>query len=306
MNALIRYKTAGLVLLGAVLLTACASAPKIDPRVTALQGKLETLENNPELASRGGEALKTARMAVQLASQPAKRATDQEIAYRLYAADRLVQTAEMSARARLAEDLRKDLVKEHEKLVLQARTLEADRARQQATQARQSAADALAQRERALQEAAEAQKLRDEAQMAQSVAMESQRSAETAAVVARTEAESARLAAADEAEKARQARTEAEAARTEAESARLVAADEAEKARQARTEAEAARTETESARLAAADEAEKARQARSEQKRPGPRWSPCAAVCQNSRRNKLSVACSSPWVMCCSNSISPS
>lgn len=126
----------------------------------------------------------------------------------------------MSARARLAEDLRKDLVKEHEKLVLRARTLEADRARQQAMQARQSAADALTQRERALQETAEAQKLRDEAQVAQSVAMENQRTAETAAVAARTEAESARLVAADEAEKARQARTETDAARAEMESLR--------------------------------------------------------------------------------------
>jgi outer membrane protein OmpA-like peptidoglycan-associated protein len=220
MNAFIRNKTAALVLLGAFLLTACATAPPIDPRVTALQSKLETLESNPELASRGGEALKAARTAVQWASQPAKRVTDQEIAYRLYVADRLVETAEMRARASLAEDRSKDLVKEHDRLVLEARTLEADRARQQATQARQSTADALAQRERALQEAAEAQVLRDEAQLAQSVAMESQRAAETAAEAARTEAQSARLATADEAEKASQARAETEAARAEMESLR--------------------------------------------------------------------------------------
>jgi len=248
MNALIRYKTAGLVLLGAFLLSACATTPPIDPRVTALRSKLETLESNPELASRGGEALKAARAAVQLASQPAKRVTDQEMAYRLYVADRLVETAEMRARASLAEDRSKALVKEHDKLVLEARTLEADRARQQATQARQGAADAMAQRERALQEAAEAQALRDEAQLAQSVAMESQRAAETEAEAARLEAEYARLAAAGETEKARQARTEAEAARAEAESARLVAADEAEKARLARAETEAARAEMESLR----------------------------------------------------------
>jgi len=217
MKAYIPYKTAGLALLGALLLSACATAPTVDPRVTALQNKLETLENNPQLASRGGEALKTARAAVQLASQPDKRATDQEIAYRFYVADRLVQTAEMRARARLAEDRNKDLVKEYETLVLEARTMEADRAREQATQARQNTAEAMAQRERALQEAAEAQKLRDEAQLAQSVAMDSQRAAETAAQAARTEAESARLSAADEAEKARLARAETEAARAEME-----------------------------------------------------------------------------------------
>ncbi len=248
MNTFIPYKTAGLVLLGALFLNACATAPTVDPRVTALQYKLETLESNPELAARGGEALKTARAAVQLASQPAKRVTEQEISYRIYVADRLVETAEMRARARLAEDRSKDLVREHDRLVLEARTLEADRARQQAAQARQSAAEALAQRERALQEAADAQKLRDEAQLAQALAMDSQYSAETAAEAARTDAENARLAAADETEKARLARTEAEVARTETENARLTAADEAEKARLARIEAEAARAEMASMR----------------------------------------------------------
>ncbi|MGB7453595.1 MAG: OmpA family protein [Lysobacterales bacterium] len=220
MSAFIQYKTASLILLGALLLTACATAPTIDPRVTALQNRLMTLESNVELASRGGEALKAARAAVQRAVEPAKRSSDEEIAYRLYVADRLVQTAEWSARARLAEDRRKDLVKDHEKLVLEARTMEADRARQQATQAKQSAAEAMALRERALQEAAEAQKLRDEAQLAQSLAMESQLAAESKAAEARSEAESARLVAADEAEKARQARAEAEAARVEMESLR--------------------------------------------------------------------------------------
>ena len=220
MSTFIQYKTASLVLLGAFLLTACASAPTIDPRVTALQNKLMTLESNAELAARGGEALKAARTAVQLASQPDKRASDQEKAYRIYNADRLIQTAEWGARARLAEDRRKDLVKEHDNLVLEARTMEADRARQQATQAKQSAAEALALRERALLEAAEAQQLRDEAQLAQSLALEGQLAAESLAAEARTEAEIARLEAAGEAEKARQARAEAEAARAEMESLR--------------------------------------------------------------------------------------
>ncbi|MCW8926291.1 MAG: OmpA family protein [Xanthomonadales bacterium] len=248
MNAFIPYKTAGLVLLGVFLLSACATAPTVNPKVTALQTKLETLESNMELASRGGEELKTARTAVQWAVKPPKRSTDQEIAYRLYVADRLLQTAEWSARERFAEDRSKNLVKEHEKLVLQARTLEADRARAQAAQARQSTADALVLRERALQEATEAQELRDEAQLAQSVAMENQRAAETATSVARTDTENARLAAAGEAEKARMARAETAAARTDTENARLAAAGEAEKARKARAETAAAKAEMESLR----------------------------------------------------------
>lgn len=248
MSTFISYKSVGLILLSAFLLSACATTPTVDPRAVALQTKLEALENNPELASRGDEELKAARTGVNWALNPPKRSTDQEIAYRFYVADRLVQTAELRARARLAEGRSKNLVKEHDKLVLEARTLEANRARQQATQANQSAAEALALRNRALQEAADAQKLRDEAQLAQSVAMENQRSAETATEVARSEAERARLAAAEEAEKASTARTEAELARTETEAARLAAMDEKEKARLARAETEMARAEMESLR----------------------------------------------------------
>lgn len=220
MNAFTSYKSAGLALLSVLLLAACATTPPVDPRVTALQDKLQTLENNTQLASRGGEELKAARAAVQRVVQPSKRLTDQEKTFRIYVADRSVQTAEWSARARLAEDQRKDLVKEHEKLVLEARTREAERARHQATQAKQSAAEALALRELALKEAAEAQALRDEAQLAQSVAIEGQLAAENAAQAATTDAEIARLAAAEEAEKARLARAEAEAAKAEMESMR--------------------------------------------------------------------------------------
>lgn len=220
MNAFTSYKTAGLALLSVFLLAACVSTPPVDPRVTALQNKLQALENNTELASRGGEELKAARAAVRRVVQPENRLSDQEKAFRIYVADRSIQTAEWSARARLAEDQRKDLVKEHEKLVLEARTLEAERARQQANQAKQSAAEALALREVALREAAEAQTLRDEALLAQSVAMEGQLAAENATQAAMTDAEIARLAAMDEAEKARLARAEAEAAKAEMESMR--------------------------------------------------------------------------------------
>lgn len=220
MSAMANLKAAGLALSCAFLLASCASTPTIDPRVTALQDKLEALEGNPELAPRGGEALKMARVAVDLVSVHSRNLSDEEEDYRFYAADRLITTAEMTARARLAEDRRKDLLKEQEKLVLEARTLEADLARKQAQQARQSAAEAVALREQALKEAAEAQRLRDEATLAHELAVESQLSAESAAELARLEAEEARLMAQEEAAKAEQARAEAEAARAEMESMR--------------------------------------------------------------------------------------
>lgn len=220
MSALAKLKPVGLVLIGTFLVAACASTPTVDPRVTALQDNLMALESNTELASRGGEALKAAKLAVNQVSGPTKNLSDEEVAYRFYAADRLIQTAEMTARAKLAEDRRKELVKEQERLVLEARTLEADLARQQTQQARQSAAEAVALREQALAEAAEAQRLRDEAQAAQLLAVEGQLSAESAAEAARSEAGKARLIALAEAERAELARAEADAAKTEMESMR--------------------------------------------------------------------------------------
>ncbi len=210
----------GLALICTFLIASCASTPQVDPRVTALQVKLMALENNTELASRGGEALKRAKSAVDLVSGPSRNLSDEKVAYNFYAADRLIETAEMTARAKLAEDRRKELVKEQDRLVLEARTLEADLARQQAQSARKSASDAVVLRERALAEAAEAQRLRDEAQMARSMAEEGQLSAESAAEAARSEAEKARLLALTEAERAALARAEADAAMAEMESMR--------------------------------------------------------------------------------------
>lgn len=215
MSALIRMKPVGLVLVCVLLLASCASAPQIDPRMTALQAQLMALENNAELASRGGEALKSAKMAVNQLSDPKRNWNDDEVAYRFYAADRLIETAEMVARENLAADRRKELIKEQDRLVLEARTLEANLARQQAQNAQQRTAEAVALREQALAEAAEAQQLRDEAQTAQLLAQEGQLSAESAAASARAEAENARLLALAETERAQLARAEADAAMAE-------------------------------------------------------------------------------------------
>lgn len=199
-----------LALIFGFLLASCASAPQTDPRMVALQQRLMTLEANAELASRGGQALKRAKGAVDELANPPRKWNDDELAYRFYSADRLIGTAEMTARTQLAEDSRKALLKEQESLVLEARTLEADRARQAALTAQRSAAEAVALREQALAEAAEAERLRDEARLAQSIAEQGQLSAESAA-------ESARLLALAETERAEQARAEAEAAKAEME-----------------------------------------------------------------------------------------
>lgn len=213
-----------------ILLAACASTPDVDPRVVSLQNNLDRLVANTELAARGGEELKNAEIAVRRVVNAPRRMDEREFDYMLYAADRLIQTAEYSARARLADDQRNALVREQEQLVLEARTLEANRAKASAEAANRSATEAMALREQALREAAEAQKMRDMALAESQDALTRQQLAEQAAEAAQDEAQSARLQAMAEAERA-----EAEARR---------AMTEAERAAAARAEAEAARAET--------------------------------------------------------------
>jgi len=213
-------KSTGLMLAAGMLLAACATGPVKDPRATALQNELNRIIGNIDLASRGGQELKNAENAVHKATTLPRKTRDRDRDYYFYAADRLLQTAEMSARARLAEDRRSELVREQEKLVLEARTLEANRARKAAEEAKRSAAEALALRKRALSEAAEAEKMRVMAQAASEQAREQQRQAENAAKSAQSEAEKAKMLAMAETRKAAQARAEAEAAKAERDSLR--------------------------------------------------------------------------------------
>ena len=202
------------------LLSACASTPKVDPRVTALQSAYDDLAGRAELASRAIDEMSRAEKALQQIQQKPRNMKDEAYDYALYATDRLIQIAEFSARRRFAEDRRQELVREQERLILMARTREAERAKQEAEQARLSAAEALALREQALAEAAQAQQLRDQAEQAQLMAEEKQLIAELAAESALSDAEKAQTIAAAEAAKAEAARAEAEAAKLEMRSLR--------------------------------------------------------------------------------------
>jgi outer membrane protein OmpA-like peptidoglycan-associated protein len=214
-----------IVLAFVIFLTNCASTPKIDPRVLALKSSLDNLQNNQELASRGGEALKRAINAYQYVSNNFKDLKKDSQDYSLYAAEKLIQLAEYSARAKLAEDKRVDLLSEQQKLVLQARTLEAKQAQEMAQEAQYNAAQAQILREQALSEAKAAQELRDSALKEKQVAeqehqkaIEAQKEAQALTILAQTEAENARLKALDESAKAAAAIAEAEAVKAEMES----------------------------------------------------------------------------------------
>lgn len=215
------------VLCLAALLASCASTPKMDPRVTALENQLSDLMSNAELASRGGDELKRAQQAVTQISSGFKDMDEADLDYAVYATNRLLELAQYTAQARWYDDQREMLVEEQSQLVLEARTLEADLATRRAKTANASAEAAQLQREMALKEAEAARMMRDEAlataqfaeeqkQMALAARAEAEvlkAEAEAAASSAMSEAEKAKIMAAAEAAKAEAAIAEAAAAK---------------------------------------------------------------------------------------------
>jgi outer membrane protein OmpA-like peptidoglycan-associated protein len=124
--------------IAAALLAGCATTPVAPEGAAEARLKLTRLQSDPTLADRAPIAIHEATVAVQLAEQPE---ADKELAaHRVYLADREVDTARAQAETRLAEDQRTALVAQRENARLNARTREADTARNQADAARADAA----------------------------------------------------------------------------------------------------------------------------------------------------------------------
>lgn len=178
-NTLTRAAT---VAAGLFLLSACATAPDapevpIEPRV-----KLTALQSNSQLATRAPVETRAAEEAV-VAAEAADEDTERG-RHLLLMADQKVETARARAQARLFEDQRQSLGEERERVRLQARTLEADRARREAEaartdaqSARAAATSAQAEAEMAREEMAEARerRLELEQQLAELDAQETER-----------------------------------------------------------------------------------------------------------------------------------
>jgi outer membrane protein OmpA-like peptidoglycan-associated protein len=96
--------------------------------------KLTQLQTDPNLASRAASAIKDADGAVHAAEQP--EANKEVAAHRVYLADRKVDTAKALAETRFAEDERAALTAQRDSSRLDARTREADVAKDQALTAR--------------------------------------------------------------------------------------------------------------------------------------------------------------------------
>jgi outer membrane protein OmpA-like peptidoglycan-associated protein len=123
-----------LIVAGFFLLSACATAPKPPEVPLDSRLKLTELQSNPQLATRAPVELKAAEAAVKAAEVP--RSDSEYVTHLELLADQKVEIARARAQARQYEDQRRALSEQSERARLDARTLEADRARRDAASAR--------------------------------------------------------------------------------------------------------------------------------------------------------------------------
>jgi outer membrane protein OmpA-like peptidoglycan-associated protein len=134
-----------------VLLGACATAPLEPGGAAQARAKLTQLQSDPNLGNRAPVAIKEADKAVRTAEQPE---VDKDLgAYRVYLADRKVESAKAQAETAFAEDQRPTLIAQRESARLNARTREADAARGEVAAARADSAESKAGADQARGEA---------------------------------------------------------------------------------------------------------------------------------------------------------
>lgn len=127
------------LLCSSLAVTSCAMAPTAPLGAENVRNKLTALQENPNLADRARMELREAEVAVRIAEQPLSEADAALGQHRVYMADRTVAIAEAKATTRYAEDQRAELGEERDAARLKARTLEVDKARDDASTARAAA-----------------------------------------------------------------------------------------------------------------------------------------------------------------------
>jgi outer membrane protein OmpA-like peptidoglycan-associated protein len=129
-----------LLVAGFLVLSACATTPEAPEAPLDARLKLTALQSNSQLATRAPVEMKAAEAAVTAAEAP--RPDGEYARHLVLLADQKVEIARARAQSRLYEDQRNALSEQSERARLEARTLEADRARSDATAARADAASA--------------------------------------------------------------------------------------------------------------------------------------------------------------------
>ena len=191
----------------------CATIPEKNAELDRARAAYERAASDPHVEKNAPVALYEAGQALKKAEQ-AKDAEEME--YLAYIAERKAQIAMAQTEEKIAEKEMDELSREKEKIVLQARELEA---KQAMSLAEQRAREAEQARSEAEEKARETEKAKGEAQALAQQAEKARTEAEARAIQvekAKSEAEAKAL----EAEKAKK---EAEAGKLEAEAARLKA-----------------------------------------------------------------------------------
>lgn len=130
-------KTPVALIVAVLFIAGCASTPESRESAEAARLKLTELQADSQLASLAPVEIKNAELAVRAAEDPK---SDAELAIHLaMLADTKVDIARAWAQSRYYEDQRKQLKKQQDKVLLDARTHEADAARFETSQARADA-----------------------------------------------------------------------------------------------------------------------------------------------------------------------
>jgi len=143
---------------GAVLLAACSTVPTTTATLDEARADYVAASNNPQVASYAPLEFRQASEALDRANQAAAKRESLDTIDRLaYVAKQRIATAQEIAKAKSAEAEIADASRQRDRVQLEARTAEAERAKREAAAANAQAAAAQQQAQSAQQQAQDAQ-----------------------------------------------------------------------------------------------------------------------------------------------------
>lgn len=147
-----------LVVAGTIALAGCSTVPTTTPTLDEARADFVAANNNPQVATYAQMEFKQAGEALDRANQAAAQRDSLETIDRLaYVAKQKIATAQEVAKTKAAEAEVANAGRERDRVQLEARTAEADRAKRDAAAAQAQAAAAQAQAQDAQAQAAAAQ-----------------------------------------------------------------------------------------------------------------------------------------------------
>jgi outer membrane protein OmpA-like peptidoglycan-associated protein len=145
-----------LMLAGVLSLAACSSVPTTTPTLDEARADFVAANNNPQVSSYAPNEFRQASEALDRANQAAAKRESLDTIDRLaYVAKQRIATAQEVAKGKTAEAEIANASRERDRVQLEARTAEAERAKRDAAAAQAQVADAQMQAQAAQQQAAQ-------------------------------------------------------------------------------------------------------------------------------------------------------